>query len=388
MDIQYDSTWNNPTKITSPEQMENWLLSLEGEASASMQEALKAQIQVIKYVQSPNLIDTTFDTLIDGLKKSLKKAENEDEKEKIRGSFSRMIQNYVFFLDARVQYEIEEHKDEARKMFLDAGEILIKSIKEVALMAVGGKGKGKIAKVVIYNIFDENNNENARHLLNRIYNWWNKEKIIAEKKEEFYDTLYKIVKKLGEYQSYIGESTLIYGMIERYKPDIICHEFERKGYPDLNVFLTNNEAKRHYELIKNANKIDEYSDPTMNWEVLGYIGWGALGTIIISLLLGAIRLIIKLIIRVFGERDDGWFAEQMYWTFGLIGAAVIVFFVVELSRIVIYRCRKDRLIRNKDKVINRINAKYDAKAYYFTQPFPEAQRIVEDLDKISESFKE
>ena len=82
-----------PKEINSLEQMGAWLASLESGASVSVQEAVKAQMQVIKFIQSPTLVDTTLDTLILSLKKSLKKASDENEKEHLRESFSLMIQN-------------------------------------------------------------------------------------------------------------------------------------------------------------------------------------------------------------------------------------------------------------------------------------------------------
>lgn len=216
-----------PKEINSLEQMGAWLASLEDGASVSVQEAVKAQMQVIQFVQSPTLVDTTLDTLILSLKKSLKKASNEDEKEHLRESFSIMIQNYVFFFDARMQYAINESKDEARQIFLQAGEMLSNNVKDVALMAVNGKKKVEVAAVVVHNLFDTNDNKSAFDLFNRIWKWWNKDKIIAEKREEFYVTLYNICKKLGKYQPLIGESMLINGMIERYIPAIYNYVSEQ-----------------------------------------------------------------------------------------------------------------------------------------------------------------
>lgn len=69
-------------EINSLEQMNSWLSSLEAGANTSVQEAIKAQMQVISYIQSPDLVDTTLDTIILHLRKSLKYSQSDLEKEK------------------------------------------------------------------------------------------------------------------------------------------------------------------------------------------------------------------------------------------------------------------------------------------------------------------
>lgn len=406
-----------PKEITSLEQMESWLTTLEIGANISAQEALKAQIQVIRFIQSPTLIDTTLDTLILCLKKSLKKAENEDEKEHLRESFSLMIQNYVFFFDARMQYAIKENKDAARQIFLQAGQMLSNSVKNVALMAVSGKRIKEIATVMVHNLFDEDDDASAINLFNRIWIWWNKDKIIAEKKEEFYVTLYNICKKLGKYQPLIGESILINGMIERYTPAICNYsrekaltqgefnvskwqkrfnELEKKQQKQQNEI----EKKRQEELVRIDANIKEYSTKGIRWKRFIFVCLGSLGTFVVSLIIGLIRLIAK-------EIDDnnvgGWFAEQMYWTLGFIGVVIAVFFLVEIVNIIYSRNYAKKLIRNRDNDIAKVNQQYDVKRdelqnqmnelqrqmeSQMNDVYAEAQSIAEELKQIAESYNE
>lgn len=406
-----------PKEITSLEQMESWLTSLESGAIVSVQEALKAQLQVIRFIQSPTLIDTTLDTLILGLKKSLKKAENEEQKENLRESFSLMIQNYVFFFDARMQYAINESKDEARQLFLQAGEMLSNSVKEVALMAVSGKRISEIAKVTVHNLFDENDNTSAISLFNRIWKWWNKDKIIAEKREEFYVTLYNICRKLGKYQPLIGESMIINGMIERYasaiyeyyyeqtlnknKKDLLIgqqhiHALDKKREKEINDI----EKKRQEELNRIDVNIKELSTKGIRWKRLVITLLGVLGTVVVSLMIGLIRLIVK---EINDNNTGGWFAEQMYWTLGLMGFIVIVFFVVEITNIIRSRKHAKRLIMNRENDIVTINQHFDVKREELQKQmselqkrtedqmddvFAEANNIVEELKQIAEAYNE
>lgn len=382
-----------PKEINSLEQMGAWLASLENSASVSVQEAVKAQMQVIKFIQSPTLVDTTLDTLILSLKKSLKKASNEDEKEHLRESFSLMIQNYVFFFDARMQYAINESKDEARQIFLQAGEMLSNSVKDVALMAVSGKKKVEVAAVVVHNLFDANDNKSAFNLFNRIWKWWNKDKIIAEKREEFYVTLYNICKKLGKYQSLIGESMIINGMIERYTPAIYDYvseqALEQNGLGDWQDQLNEIESERKMDIEDVDDTISLYSNMGVRWEGLEYIGLGALGAIVLSLIVGLFRWIVK---AVAGTNVDGWFATQMYWTLGIIGIAVVIFFVIEIINIIYSRNHAKQLVKNRDKAIEDVNNRYDAQRNELQQQIEsvvaEAQTVVQELQQIAESYNE
>ena len=381
-----------PKEITSLEQMESWLTSLEIGAKVSVQEALRAQIQVIRFIQSPTLIDTTLDTLILYLKKSLKKAENEDEKERLRESFSLMIQNYVFFLDARMQYAINESKDEARQLFLQAGEMLSNCVKEVALMAVGGKTISEIATVVVHNLFDESDNTSAISLFNRFWKWWNKDKIIAEKRKEFYVTLYSICKKLGKYQPLIGESMIINGMIERYTPtiyDYACEQALAKNGLNTSKWqkrLNDIERERQEELVRIDANIKEYSTKGIRWKRFIFIGLGSLGTFVVSLIIGLIRLIAK---DIDDNNVGGWFAEQMYWTLGIIGVVIAVFFLVEIVNIIYSRNHAKQLVRDRNNAIAAVNQVYDAKRQkQIDEVLVEAQNMAEELKQIAESYNE
>lgn len=340
-----------PKEISTLEQMESWLISLKDGANASAQEALKAQLQVVRFIQSPTLIDTTFDTLILRLKTSLKKAENEGQKEQIREAFSLMIQNYVFFFDARLQYAINENKEEARLLFLQAGEMLSNSVKRVALLAVNGSEIGEIASVIVHNLFDESDDASAISLFNRLWKWWNKDKIIVEKRHEFYITLYGMCKKLGKYQPMIGKSLIISGMIERYTPDIseYAHQLASKGVDIANwQGLTIKDIKR-IKKVTRGKQLKRWA-----WRISTVIG--VLAAIIVSLIVGIIR---EIAIEIEGiANDNTWISEQIYWTIGVIGVILVVFFVVEIN-----------MVRNK-----RMIAK--------------AQTIEEELKQIADFYNE
>ena len=123
--------------LNSMEEMETFLSDLQKNASVSIASAIEAQLRVIRdVVYSPNLVDSTISLLIQNLKKSLDNEPSPKIREELKEKFSIMLQNYVFFLDARLQYEIKEHKKEAWDLVEKAGNQLCGAACDLALMAM------------------------------------------------------------------------------------------------------------------------------------------------------------------------------------------------------------------------------------------------------------
>ena len=222
---------------------------------------------------------------------------------------------------------------------------------------------------------------------------------------------------MGKYQPLIGESILINGMIERYTPAICNYsrekaltqgefnvskwqkrfnELEKKQQKQQNEI----EKKRQEELVRIDANIKEYSTKGIRWKRFIFVCLGSLGTFVVSLIIGLIRLIAK-------EIDDnnvgGWFAEQMYWTLGFIGVVIAVFFLVEIVNIINSRNYAKKLIRNRDNDIAIVNQQYDVKKdelqnqmnelqrqmeSQMNDVYAEAQSIAEELKQIAESYNE
>lgn len=64
---QENSLQKSTIQITTIEEFENSLRELQKGASESLVNTLNAQLQVIQYVQSPKLVDSSFDLLFSNL---------------------------------------------------------------------------------------------------------------------------------------------------------------------------------------------------------------------------------------------------------------------------------------------------------------------------------
>ena len=202
-----------PSTINTIEEMQDFLKMAERHASYSIQSMLQVQMTVIRYIQSPTLVDSSLDTMIMSLRESLSETEDENYRKRIKKMFHRMLANYIFFMDARFKMEIQNDKDAANTLLSVAGENLSKNIVEVVTMAVTGPiGISAISSMSVTNLFDTKND----NIITLTINWVNSGKRITEKTKDFFDSILAIIKKLDKYQPIIGRSMLLYGAIERY----------------------------------------------------------------------------------------------------------------------------------------------------------------------------
>ena len=210
---------NKLVQINSLKEMEVFLEGLEKNASKSIESALKAQLVVVKYVNSSELFGTTIDTLFKYLKKSQKTAKTEDEKIEIREKGSILIQNYVFFMQAKLKYAIEDNKKESEEIFKEAGNMLSKSVIDIGMGVVTG---GSTSVAIAANLFS--NPQEKMSLFKRLINFLNQKEKNKEKEENFYENLSILFKKLEKYKKTIGKSDIISGMVENYKEYVVEQE--------------------------------------------------------------------------------------------------------------------------------------------------------------------
>lgn len=238
----------SPAGINTIEDMENYLQELSEHANESAEAALKAQLQVIHYVQSPKLYDSSFDMLFKCIKNALKYADSPKMQEQIRERATIMIQNYVFFMNAKLQYEVAVNRKEYEDLMEDACKMLAESTAEVAALAIPGGGTAKmtmkaaVAKASINMITSKDKNGNT--LLSRAYRWWTKDSRTQKKQGEFLQTINMLTTKLYKQREIIEKSDLIAGMIGRYAQDMTEHfhreKLETATYQCINV---NNRAR-------------------------------------------------------------------------------------------------------------------------------------------------
>ncbi|WP_430613392.1 hypothetical protein [Flavobacterium sp. JP2137] len=351
-------------EISTLEEVTSYLNGLQEGASYSLETTIKAQLEVISFIQSPTLVDTTFDSLILFLKRSLEGAESLKEQNNLRDHFSRMIQNYIFFFNARLQLEINSNKEEAIKLFHQAGEMLSKTITDIVLMAApGGQLKGaKVAGVVVKNFFSKDNNASEGFLVSLI-NWWRKDKIIAEKRNEFYKTLNSMFFKLGKHNDLIGTSFLINGVIINYVSELSDYFFIN----DLNEVKA---RIKEYE-----NKIEKqpilFSEGGITATTFG-IG---IVTIVIRWIWSLITAVSTAVVDAFSDEkststNESWFLSHFFLVIIITALVELLFVMKSLSKRKEY---ENAIEQEKDK---------------YQKILSEKKQYAEQLNDIARKFEE
>lgn len=136
----------NKREITTDVELCSFLNQIAVEAPEPVQHIFNGQLQVIRSIQSPTIVDSALTRMIDCLYDSLDECPNDYVKKKMRKQFSSMIENLIFFLDVKLQATLSDNKKLAENLFLQAGDCFMDNIKNAMIMATNTFGTG--AKVL------------------------------------------------------------------------------------------------------------------------------------------------------------------------------------------------------------------------------------------------
>lgn len=209
----------NVREVNSIEEFESCLKELQKGASESLVSALNAQLQIVQYIQSPKLIDSSFDLFFANLRKSIKNAPNSVQKENIQERAQLMIHNYIFFLQAKLDYMIEGHSVAGKEILTQATENIISSTQEL-LENEGGMQLVLDKRVLVAKIvskFDQN-------FIQKIWNYFFGASRIERKYEELMHTLELLFAKFERHKKLIGKSDIIPELIHRYRKEVVHHK--------------------------------------------------------------------------------------------------------------------------------------------------------------------
>lgn len=301
-----DRTLTSTTEIniascTSLEEVQDALSLMAKDANKSLAHALKAQIQVVKYISKPDLYGSAFDLFFKNLKKAIDYAEDEDNIYDLREQAGLMLNNFVFFMKAKLEWEVAVNRREGEALFLEASHGLAECIMTLASMYYGGTTKA-IVKVTaikqLSTLFFNPNNE-GDNWFKKAGRWLFKSSRTAEKKAEFLETLDRLADKLVDKYEIIGSNDLIAGIYENYRDELI----ESHSY-------------RWTSLWEEAS---DYKDKS--WQIPCWI-------ISIGSMLSGIVWFIRWIISLFKDLTPGWASTQWIWTGVVLGGISIVIAVI------------------------------------------------------------
>lgn len=207
--------------IDSVDSLSCFLQSLQADASPSVIMALQSQIQVLKYVQSPTMMLMAVDNIMLCLHKALKSAEDETTKENLKETFASLLQSFIFAIEAKLRYEVDNAREESVQLLAEAGDLLMTSVTSTAMMVVPMAAGQKVGHVLpkMVNVFAQNTEQKS--FLGRLIMVKGKKALIEEKKAEFDKTLNYIFEELDNYSALVGPSIQLHGMLKRYADGLI-----------------------------------------------------------------------------------------------------------------------------------------------------------------------
>lgn len=311
---------------TTPKDVTATLEELAGLSNQSVAHALKAQIQVIKCISAPPLHGSTFDLFFKHIKGAISYADEEYANE-IKDRAALLLNNFVFFMKAKVEYEIAANRTEYENLLVDASYDLAESIlslTEVAAkcteisagnittLAPTAKNVRQFAKVFIGSKGDNDG------WLQKGLRLAFKNKHTKDAQRNFCDTLHRLSEKLCSNYDVIGRNNIIAGLFQNYRDDLLEYHY----------------SKDCSDLKKKASRL-KYKIWIFPLTILG-VGCG------VSLLVWLVRWIISW----FYVPSQGWAVQQCIWS-GIIvgGGAILSMLICLIKRLIVLK--KIKLVQHK-----------------------------------------
>lgn len=207
--------------IDSVDSLSCYLQSLQSDASPAVMMALQSQLSVLKYVQSPTMMLMAVDNIMLCLHKALKSAEDETTKENLKETFTSLLQSFIFAMEAKLRYEVDNAREESVQLLAEAGDLLMSSVASTAMMVVPMAAGQKVGHVLpkMVNVFAQNTEQKS--FIGRLIMVKGKKAMMEEKKAEFDKTLNYIFEELDNYSVLVGPSIQLHGMLKRYADGLI-----------------------------------------------------------------------------------------------------------------------------------------------------------------------
>ncbi len=165
------------------------------------------------------MVDSSFDLLFSNLRKSIR-ATTKGQRGVVRERAQLMIHNYIFFLQAKLDYMIENHSAAGKEVLIQATQNVVVSAQELfqeggVYMVLNQYAIAAIAAKIVSK-FDGN-------FIQKVWNFLFGSSRIQQKYEDLMETLYLLFEKFKRNRKLIGESDIIPELIHRYRKDVAIY---------------------------------------------------------------------------------------------------------------------------------------------------------------------
>ncbi|MDP2864010.1 MAG: zinc ribbon domain-containing protein [Desulfobacterales bacterium] len=231
---------SNELVLNTISDVEHFLQDTSSNYSGSISNAIKAQIQVLRFVQNPAMVSSILDLFLENLSLSLKQADNRDLQMNIKKQGALMIQSFVFFLHAKLEYEKSNNKKKGKELFLRSADLLAQSVLAMLMLAearLGNIPAGLNAERLINDIVKNalQNDAEGTSFLTKVIRWFQDRNEIAEQEEVFYKIIDDTISKIYRRRSLFGKSDLLSELILRYQDELIHRQTEYIEHEKLEI---------------------------------------------------------------------------------------------------------------------------------------------------------
>jgi hypothetical protein len=205
----------------------NYLSSIEQQSKTTdiLHYTIEAQLQMLQIVNGHNLYLSTVDLFFENLQKALELADNKQEKTRLRGNMTIMLNSMVFFMEAKIIYLQDESSNRGRELLKQGCGMLAGAVTEIVAVGAGAVGAGAVgagaavAKLATQLFKSMMKKENVG-FWSGVIDWWGKENEIAKRQCEFENFLEKIFHKIDRHKRMLGKSIIMGELIRRYADDM------------------------------------------------------------------------------------------------------------------------------------------------------------------------
>ena len=176
----------------------------------ALSKAIESQLKILAVIRTPTLLGQTYNLILSAINDSITLAQTKEEKENYQRNAGLMLHSLVFFQEAQLSYEENNHNKESEQLLDMAVNELQESVTSVALCAITGGGavaaKKIAAKVVIEKACMGIKSSN---FIKQFFKYLFKKKQLEQQRKEFYRFLVVAFDKLNRYHDNFGDNQLI-----------------------------------------------------------------------------------------------------------------------------------------------------------------------------------
>lgn len=203
-------------------------------SNQSIAYALKAQIQVIKYISAPSICGSTFDLFFKYIKNALKYADEEFAFEMI-DRITLILNNFLLFMRAKIEREMTAKRNKYENLVIKASNDLAINIIDLLNVAINtttistgniidiaptSKNVSQLAKIFMK--IKTNKDGWVKKIMRLILPRW----CSKDKKQVFCETFYRLAKKLDCNYNIIGPNDSIVKLFKNYRDDLLMFHYE------------------------------------------------------------------------------------------------------------------------------------------------------------------